>query len=71
MKLEKNLIVDFNAPLLPNDTEKQTVGCRHSNPDICGSNSLMNVCAFARSDGMCTKPSTAWKKQYIRLLKGD
>ena len=25
----------FHAPLNPRDTEKQTEGCRHTQPDIC------------------------------------
>jgi len=46
----------FHALFHPSDTEKQTHGCRHSNPDICGKNLMPNVCAFARGDGMCLAP---------------
>jgi len=63
----KLLLVDFHAPLKPNDTLTQTVGCRHSNPDICKNNSLQEYCAFTREDGVCLRPSKAWAKQFIRL----
>jgi hypothetical protein len=29
----------FHMPLLPGDSPLQTVGCRHTNPDICSKNS--------------------------------
>ena len=61
------LKVSFNAPLNESDTETQTFGCRANNPDICGNNSVPNVCAFASQDNICKKPSRAWKKQYHKL----
>ena len=64
----KKLKIDFNAPLNKEDTEFQTFGCRQKNPDICSSNSINNICAFASANGICKKPSRAWKKQYIKLL---
>jgi len=64
---DKKLIISFNAPLNPQDTESSTYGCRQNNPDICGNNGLPNVCAFARPDGICQKPSRAWKRQYKKL----
>ena len=64
---EKELRVPFNSPLHEYDTETQTYGCRQNNPDICGSNGLTDVCAFVRSDGICKKPSRAWKKKYLEL----
>lgn len=57
----------FHAPLLPGDTERQTVGCRHTNPDICAKNAMPSVCAFARPDGMCLAPPASWPKQYRKL----
>lgn len=60
----------FHEPLLPDDTEKQTVGCRHTNPDICAKNSLIKVCAFARKDGMCFAPPASWPKQFRKLQRG-
>ena len=57
----------FHAPLKPKDSEAQTEGCRHTNPDICGSHSLPKVCVFVRTDGMCLKPPASWPKQF-RLL---
>lgn len=62
-----NLKIPFNAPLNDLDTENQTYGCRQSNPSICGNNSAPNVCAFVNKDGICRKPSLAWKKQYQKL----
>lgn len=69
MNENKTLLVDFHSELRKEDSEKQTFGCRHTNPDICSSNMLPNICAFAREDCICKRPSRAWKKQYI-LLKG-
>jgi len=61
----------FHAPLLPGDTDKQTVGCRHTNPDICSKNSMASVCAFAREDGMCLAPPATWAKQFVKLGGSD
>jgi len=63
----KKLQVPFGAPLNPEDNETQTKGCRHTNPDICGFNSMEGKCAFVRQDGICLSPSKAWKKQYSKL----
>ena len=62
-----NLRVAFSAPLHTQDTESQTYGCRQSNPDICANNGLAGLCAFERDDGVCLRPSRAWKKKYIDL----
>ena len=64
---DKKLVIPFNAPLNPQDTESSTYGRRQNNPDICGNNGLPNVCAFARPDAICQKPSRAWKRQYTKL----
>lgn len=64
---EKKLRIPLNAPLTEQDTETQTYGCRANNPDICSSNYLMGVCAFASDDCICKKPSRAWKKKYHEL----
>lgn len=64
---KESLRIDFNAPLNEADTELQTVGCRANNPDICSNCYLPNVCAFASDDGICKRPSRAWKKQYAKL----
>lgn len=61
------LIIPFNAPLHPQDTEVSTYGCRQNNPDICGSNGIPEVCAFVSKDCICKKPSRAWKKQFQKL----
>ena len=57
----------FHEPLLPGDSEQQTIGCRHTNPEICSKNALTTVCAFARADGMCLAPPTSWAKQFRKL----
>lgn len=64
---DKRLRIPFNAPLHEMDTEQQTYGCRQNNPDICSSNSIPGVCAFASDDFICKKPSRLWKKQYEKL----
>ena len=65
--MENNLRVAFSAPLNPNDSDIQTFGCRQNNPDICGNNGIEGICAFASTDGICRKPSRAWKKKYYEL----
>jgi len=64
---EKKLKISFNAPLNDLDTETQTYGCRQNNPDICGNNGMPDICAFVCEDGICRKPSRAWKRQYQKL----
>jgi hypothetical protein len=62
----------FHEPLLSQDAEDKTVGCRHTNPDICAKHSLATVCAFARKDGMCTSPPSTWPKQFRKLrIRGE
>ena len=58
---------DFDAKLNSKDTENQTYGCRQRNSDICSSNGIENICAYASKDNICKKPSRAWKKQYYKL----
>ena len=65
--MSKAIKIPFNAPLREGDTERQTFGCRANNPDICGSNGLMGICAFVNEDNICKKPSKAWKKQFVKL----
>ncbi len=60
----------FHEALLPDDTEIQTVGCRHTSPNWCAKNGLAKVCAFARADGMCTAPPSSWIKQFSKLRQG-
>ena len=70
MKFEDSLRIAFSAPLQEGDSLDKTVGCRHTNPEICGSAYLETVCAFSRTDKMCLHPSRAWKKQYTKLMEG-
>ncbi len=60
----------FHALLHPLDTEKQTLGCRHTNPDICAKHHMPKVCAFARPDKMCLAPPVSWPKQFQKLKLG-
>jgi hypothetical protein len=57
----------FHAPLHLEDTEKQTVGCRHTNPDICAKNGIPKVCALVRADKICYAPPLSWPKQFQKL----
>ena len=57
----------FHTPLQPLDSETQTVGCRHTNPDICAKNGLPKVCALVRADKICYAPPLSWPKQFQKL----
>ena len=57
----------FHTPLHPLDTETQTFGCRHTNPDICAKNSIPKVCALVRADKTCYAPPQSWPKQFEKL----
>jgi hypothetical protein len=60
---------DQSRPLVDGETASLTVGCRHSNPDICAKHSMGGVCAFVTKDGICYAPPASWKKLYIQLIK--
>ena len=60
----------FHKPLHRQDSETETHGCRHTNPDICAKNRIPNVCAFVRVDNICKSPPQSWKKQYAKLNVG-
>ena len=64
---ESKLHIPFSSPLNPQDNESQTFGCRQNNPSICAKNGIPEICAFARADFVCKKPSRAWKKKYYEL----
>lgn len=57
----------YHNPLHPLDTDKQTFGCRHTQPNICNRNRTPKICAFVRTDKLCVLPPISWKKQYIKL----
>jgi hypothetical protein len=57
----------FHAPLQPLDSDKQTFGCRNSNPDFCAKNQLLQVCALVRADKICYAPPHFWAKQFKKL----
>jgi len=56
-----------HAPLHRKDTEKQTAGCRHTQPAVCTKNSMPKVCAFVRQDDMCLSPPKSWAKHFKAL----
>lgn len=57
--------------LHPKDTEFQTYGCRHTNPDICSNNSLPGICSFTSDDCICKRPPRSWKKIFAELNKKE
>ena len=59
--------IDQKRPLGSQDTELQTLGCRHSNPNICRNNSTPKKCAFVREDNICILPPRSWKKLFSQL----
>ncbi len=69
--MEKSVQIPQDAPLNERDTEMQTYGCRHSNPDICKLKSAPSICAFANDDKICRNPPRSWKKIYVKLLHKD
>lgn len=69
VKDKKEQKLAFHEPLRPNDTEKQTLGCRHTNPDICSNNELPGICAFVRGDNIGLRPPRSWPKQFAHLTE--
>lgn len=67
----KELCIPIRAELKSEDTDKQTYGCRQSNPDICGYCYIENVCAFSSKDNICKHPSAKWKKIYKELKEAS
>ena len=63
------LLVPQTSPLSLEDNSSQTYGCRHTNPNICGSNNLGKVCAFVREDHICKKPPRTWRLLFEKLSK--
>jgi hypothetical protein len=63
----REMKVDQWRPLSAQDTESQTLGCRHSNPDICRNHSTPKKCAFVRDDGLCLLPPRSWKDIFHKL----
>lgn len=67
--MRKELLIPFDAPLNAQDTETQTYGCRQNNPNICGNNSLPNICAFVCEDGICKKTIKSLEKTISGLKR--
>ena len=63
----KDLYFKQDTTLNSQDTQSQTYGCRHTNPEICSNNRLNGVCAFVRSDKVCKKPPRTWGKIFKKL----
>ena len=63
----RGIRIDQRRVLDAQDSEAQTVGCRHSNPAICANNATPGKCAFARSDNLCLLPPRSWKKIFSEL----
>lgn len=67
----KELCIPLRGHLHKEDSDNQTFGCRHSNPDICGYCYLEGICAFNSPNNICKHPSAKWKKIYIELKKEE
>ncbi len=67
----KALTISRNAPLSKDDSPTTTYGCRHYNPNFCGSNGIEGTCAFFSPNKMCKKPPASWKKQYDLLKEQE
>jgi hypothetical protein len=59
--------IDQRRPLTEFDTEVKTLGCRHSNPNICKNNSTEGKCAFVREDNLCLLVPRSWVKIFGEL----
>jgi hypothetical protein len=65
------MITDQRRPLGPTDTLSQTVGCRHSNPDIYKNNMTERKCGFARAENICFLPPRSWERIFRELQRGE
>jgi hypothetical protein len=68
LSMIKSLKFSADSPLNELDSDNQTFGCRHRDPEFCKYIDNKDVCAFVRSDCVCKKPSTSWKKNYKKLI---
>lgn len=62
--------IDQWRSLSEQDSISQTVGCRHSNPDICRNHSTERKCAFVREDKVCQLPPKSWAAIFEQLKSG-
>ena len=60
---------NHKRPLVEGESEIITIGCRHSNPDICSKHSIEGTCAFVSKDNLCNSPPLTWKKLYQQLAE--
>lgn len=59
---------DLETSLHESDSENQTYGCRHKDPEFC-KHIDTESCAFKRKDEICKKPSISWKKYFSKKEK--
>lgn len=67
MYVKKEIHFKITDPLKKGDTESQTFGCRHKDPEFCKFIDNSQYCAFAKQDCTCLKPSISWKKHFLIL----
>lgn len=65
------MISDQRRRLSKFDTEFQTFGCRHSNPNICKNNQTEGKCAFVRNDNICVLVPRSWKAIFKQLKQAE
>lgn len=63
--------IDQWRPLSVFDSELQTLGCRHSTPDICRNNATPDKCAFVRADGICILPPRSWPRIFAEVSRRE
>lgn len=63
--------IDQWRDLCADDSEAQTIGCRHSSPDICRNNATPGKCAFVREDNVCLMPPRSWPKIWAELKRRE
>jgi hypothetical protein len=60
---------NHKRPLKNGESRILTIGCRHSNPNICRKNGQEDVCALVRADNICKSPPSSWAKLFEELNK--
>ncbi len=61
----------LRAPLNPEDTATQTLGCRCHDRSTCCRDGIENVCAYASEDHICKSPSKIWPQVYKELKQKE
>ena len=55
----------LHDPLNPEDSEVQTLGCRHTNPDACKRNGLAGISDLPALDGPFIHPKAAQRPKLL------